>query len=234
MIRSLQALVVLVGLATCKQTDPKFWNSYRVPGSEFQKDPGYGLKIEEKPGRRPLFLGPNMAIELDIPYGEREIRVLYNGIIAMETVVKSYGESTLFFREVSDGKKLVRLVYKDADNAAECDVSRDRADIQVFMAKFLRKDIHDVMPRGKSHDIDVAEILSRDVAFRSVNSSFVLLKNRVSMRPYRNLIDIESLKRSCIDLHHLLRQMKREESDFLQVMEGDKGRQKRSTDEVHL
>ncbi len=211
------ALMAIVGLTACKQKDPKFWGGRNVREPKFQKDARYDLKIREKPGRRPHFLGPNLAIELDIPYGEREIRVLYNGIIAMETVVKAYGESTLFFREVSDGKRVVRLVYKDEDDPADCDVSRDKADIQIFLAKFLRKKIQEVMPRGKSHDVDVGEIMSQDVAFHGINSSFLLLNSRVSVRPYQNLVDIEALKQSCINLHHLLRQMKREESDFLQV-----------------
>ena len=210
-------LMAIVGLAASKQKNPKFWGACNVRESKFPKDPRSDLKISEKPSRRLHFRGPNLAIELDIPYGGREIRVLYNGIIAMETVVKAYEESTLFFREVSDGKRVVRLVYKDADTPADCDVSRDKADIQIFLAKYLRKKIQEVMPTGKSHDVDVEEIMSQDVAFHGNYSSFLLLNSRVSVRPYQNLVDIEGLKQSCINLHHLLRQMKRETSDFLQV-----------------
>lgn len=170
----------------------------------------------EKPGRRPRFVGTNFAHYQDIPHGEREIRVFYDEVIAMETVVKSRGETALFYREVTDGKKLVQLVYTKADTIADCDVTRNRDDVKRFIARFLQTEVAELEFSGKMHTIDVGRYAANADVFTATNSTFELLDNRALRQPYTAMVDILSLKSDCQDVHHLQRQIKheRESGDY--------------------
>lgn len=76
---------------------------------------------------------------------ELETRLSYKGIDCMEVVIPSEQEDGLYYRELTDGKRLVQMIYKGRDHLADCDVSLDEADLARFYSRFLAADeVHPV------------------------------------------------------------------------------------------
>lgn len=164
----------------------------------------------EKPGRRPRLIGTSFAHVMETPHGEQEIRVFFDEVIAMETVTKSRGERSLFYREVTDGKNLVTLIYTNADSIADCDVSRNRGDVKRFIARFLQTEVDELEFRGKMHTIDVGQFVTNAAIFSTGNSSFELLEHEALRQSFASMVDIDTLKSDCHDIHQLQRKIKEE------------------------
>ncbi|GJQ86376.1 hypothetical protein Trydic_g4950 [Trypoxylus dichotomus] len=67
--------------------------------------------------------------------GEVETKVHYNGISAKETSVSSRNNSSLIYRELTDGRRFIQLVYENG-TMKDCDFGRRKEQIESFLSVF--------------------------------------------------------------------------------------------------
>jgi len=68
--------------------------------------------------------------------GELETRLSYGGITAMEVVIPYEGEQGLFYRQITEGRRIVQSIYVGKENLVDCDISADEDDLERFYARF--------------------------------------------------------------------------------------------------
>ncbi|XP_017785072.1 PREDICTED: uncharacterized protein LOC108568467 isoform X3 [Nicrophorus vespilloides] len=68
--------------------------------------------------------------------GEYETRIHYKGVTAKETTVAKGYRNGLRFRQLSDGRNFIQLIYDDSDTIRDCEYIRDRNETLKFLKAF--------------------------------------------------------------------------------------------------
>ncbi|XP_031353036.1 uncharacterized protein LOC116177975 isoform X3 [Photinus pyralis] len=71
-----------------------------------------------------------------LPDGEIERRIHYRGVTAKETTVSNTSKVRLTFRQLTDGKHFIQLIYDDRDNIIDCEYLHQRDQVELFLVKF--------------------------------------------------------------------------------------------------
>lgn len=127
--------------------------------------------------------------------GEFEVRVSHKGIKGIETVIPKEGEDGLFYRQVTDGKRLVSSIYTDQSHLVDCDVTKEEDDLITFMEKFLGSE-------------DTYLDASKGLGERNVTMQ--VLQNDQLPELYKPLVDFATQKQQCRQLHKELKHIKRQ------------------------
>lgn len=156
------------------------------------------------------FSGTPFTMSRDVDHGETEYRVFHDGIVAMETVMTRHGERGLFFREVTDGKKILKMFYSGRQGLVECDIQKNMLDVDDFLAEFLAtKSSHVGRLRHAGERIDISSILGNTELFGK-NAVYHVTEDDVLREPYASLVDIELLRNECVELHRHIKHRLRE------------------------
>jgi len=159
------------------------------------------------------FTGDEFILSRDVGK-QREVRVFYNGVLALETVVPELGEKGLFLREITDGKKLVQLVYTNADTLADCDIDRSKKGAGEFVAKFLATSEDDVI-RQHARDMNV-DVNAISVRLQKTGATPIL--SLIDSRPltgmYAATVQFDTLKDECRRLHHRIERERRQNEAY--------------------
>ncbi|KAF5308042.1 hypothetical protein FQR65_LT06417 [Abscondita terminalis] len=75
-----------------------------------------------------------------LPDGEVEVRIHYRGQSGKETSVSSKSKTKITFRQLTDGKNFIQLIYDDRDNILDCEYLHQKDEVEVFLVK-LNEDI---------------------------------------------------------------------------------------------
>jgi secretory phospholipase A2 len=127
--------------------------------------------------------------------GEFEVRVSHKGIKGIETVIPKEGEDGLFYRLVTDGKRLVSSIYTDQSHLVDCDINKDEHQMIKFMERFLG-----------SEDT----YLDASKGFGERNVTMRVLGNEQLPDIYKPLVNFQTLKSDCRKLHKELRKIEKE------------------------
>lgn len=119
-----------------------------------------------------------------------------NGVLGMEVTIPGLEETSLFIRLITDGKRVVKLIYSDKDTIETCEANIfDEAEVNFFLTKFLEKDT--IQP----DDLDIENIFTH---LDQSSSDFIskLIPSDTKLTPnYGQLIDIHNLKQRCLENH---------------------------------
>ena len=164
---------------------------------------------------------PNLISHRILPDGEEEIRVVYHGVVAMETVQAADEEDKLFYREVGREKRVVKMVYVDQDQLVDCDVQKDEASLARFIRRFLGEEVKDMPagtslpqpPHGMSWD---ANTISRQLGSLGGELRLEFLTEEESLpERYHTLVNMHGLVKNCRDVLHTEREKLRESGKVL-------------------
>ena len=134
--------------------------------------------------------------------GLETVRVAHGGVVAMESMVGTSGESGLFVRLVSDGDQLVKLAYRDSRSLLTCDVlQNDRAELREFFSKFLAKNKIHHNDLKQDHIKEHLREGEGQFTWEETNDEFM------EKHPeYAAMTDIETLKQTCMDWYEARKQ----------------------------
>lgn len=127
--------------------------------------------------------------------GEFEVRVSHKGIKGIETVIPNEGEEGLFYRQVTNGKRLVSSIYTDKAHLVDCDVSIDEDQLITFMDKFLGSE-------------DTYLDASKGLGERNVTMQ--VLENDQLPDIYKPLINFSIQVKECKQLHRELKRIQKQ------------------------
>lgn len=71
-----------------------------------------------------------------LPDGEVETRIYYKGISAKETTVGKRNTSGIRFRQLTDGKHLIQLIYGGDNQLRDCEFGHQRDQVKSFLYNF--------------------------------------------------------------------------------------------------
>ena len=122
-----------------------------------------------------------------------EVRVYHNGVIAMETLLPSRGESNMFLRELYDGRTLIQLIYRNRQTLDDCDMKRDDKSVNRFLTKVI------ISNHSNSEDVQGVELTVRRII--SLNGG-----NLTEIPDaYESMVDMHSAQLQCARLHRAVR-----------------------------
>jgi len=157
------------------------------------------------------FSGMPFTMSRDIVHDETEYRIFHDGIVAMETVMTRHGERGLFYREVTDGKKILKMLYSGRQGLVECDIQKNMLDVDDFLAEFMAtKSSHVGQLRHAGEHIHISSILDNAEKFGKNTVFHVTGNDDVLREPYSSLIDMETLRNECTTLHNRIKHKLRE------------------------
>ena len=158
--------------------------------------------------RRHSFVGDEFILTRDIGK-QNEVRLFYNGILAIETVIPELGEDGLFLREVTDGSKLLQLIYTNADTLADCDIDRSKTDVGEFVAKFYGTSQAKILNhRRREMKVDHAEI-SVNLEENGKTPDLKMITSRPLSGQNAAAVAFTTLKEECRRLHHRIERERR-------------------------
>ncbi|KAJ8923087.1 hypothetical protein NQ315_001639 [Exocentrus adspersus] len=70
--------------------------------------------------------------------GEVETRVYYKGVAAKETTVGKGSSTGLRFLQLSDGKRLIQLIYDGDNQLTDCEFGHQKDQVKTFLINFKR------------------------------------------------------------------------------------------------
>jgi len=149
------------------------------------------------------FNGASFTASRDVISGHTEYRAFHNHVVGMETVISRVGETALFFREVTDGKRLIKLLYAGRLGLVECDVERNMAEVDGFLSRFSGSEtrrIGELRRQGNHIDMLMTLRMSNVVDGNSLH----VADDGVIGEPYATMVDIDNLHTECGNLHHQL------------------------------
>ncbi|XP_074037895.1 uncharacterized protein [Leptinotarsa decemlineata] len=79
-----------------------------------------------------------------LPDGEVETRIYYKGLSAKETSVGKGSKRGLRFRQLTQGNRIVQLIYEDGDQLIDCEFGFDKNQTKSFLFNF-KKDLSDLI-----------------------------------------------------------------------------------------
>ncbi|CAH1129233.1 unnamed protein product [Ceutorhynchus assimilis] len=68
--------------------------------------------------------------------GEVETRIFYKGIAAKETSLGKRSTNRLSFRQLSDGKHLIELIYDENESIVDCEFGHQKERVKSFLSNF--------------------------------------------------------------------------------------------------
>ena len=127
--------------------------------------------------------------------GEIETRLAYGGISAMEVVIPSEGEEGLFYRMISDGRRIVQSIYKGKENLLDCDITNDEEVLERFFSRFL----------GDTEIFDARDALPNIQG----NVTMKVITGELTEEPLRTLSDFKGHRRQCQNYMREVQKMKK-------------------------
>jgi len=133
--------------------------------------------------------------------GEQDIRVASDGLLAMEVVIPKLKENGIFYREVTNGKTFLQLVYQNRDVLIDCDMTRDPDSVEDFIRRFFKLD-----PQEDWREMHPEEIIDR--IQHGQNITFTkFTRGQQLPDEAREMVEFEMMKYECKNLHREQRNM---------------------------
>ncbi|XP_060521650.1 uncharacterized protein LOC132699139 isoform X2 [Cylas formicarius] len=79
-----------------------------------------------------------------LPDGEVEARIFYKGVAAKDTSIGPLSNTGIHFRQLSDGKHLIQLIYDENNLLRDCEFGHQRAQVKSFLTNF-KKDLNNLI-----------------------------------------------------------------------------------------
>ena len=73
--------------------------------------------------------GVPFTMSRDVEHGETVYRAFHDDVVGMETVMTRRGETALYFRTVTDGRKVLKLLYAGRRGLVQCDIQKNMLDV---------------------------------------------------------------------------------------------------------
>lgn len=125
---------------------------------------------------------------------EKELRVSYKKVLAMETYCPSgySADYDMVFRQVSDGRRLFQVVFQGGV-LKECDYTRDSSQILDFISSFSSplNDVSDV------YDIFTAYTLRNHSLEKNTTLAYLSFDDTQRLKQFSEIINIHSLHKKC-------------------------------------
>lgn len=98
---------------------------------------------------------------------EKVIRISRHGILVAQTELPSFGETGLFLRQLYDGEKMLQMIYAGKGNLSDCDISKEKHDVEAFVTKFYDHKLLKDLKRDSKHPtltlLDQHSAVDRDI-----------------------------------------------------------------------
>lgn len=121
--------------------------------------------------------------------GEVETRIYYRGVSAKETTtVGASANLRLKFRQLTDGKHFIQLIYDDGGNLTDCEFGRQRDQVKKFLFTFKN---------------DLRQLLEADASNVNVTS----LDASPLPEDVESWLDYKRLRNQCRTLHRRIRKL---------------------------
>ena len=129
--------------------------------------------------------------------GEQEYRVSHSGVLAIETTVPG-NPNSLSYRQLTDSTHFVQAIYRSDGTLQDCDITRERRDIDKFIKRFT----------DGVQNLDGNTVSSSNGHHK--NHGHKLHGNRTAEHHYKVVADFNGIKKSCRALHHKVRSEQKE------------------------
>ena len=131
--------------------------------------------------------------------GQMDIRVANNGLLSMEMVVPSLKEQGIFYREITNGKTFIQVVYQNRDVIVDCDMTRNPDTVDDFIRKFFK-----LTPSEDWREMYLEDVTDR--LEHGSNATFTELgKHDVLPEEFRDMVNFDMMKYECKELHREMR-----------------------------